>query len=278
MTVWEAIILGIVQGVTEFLPISSSGHLVIVQSWLGIHEGAFTFDAVIHFGSLLAVTVALRQELWLIVRGLFGGQEEEARSGRRLMVLVILGTLPLILVGLTLRDAVDMAFTSVYLSALMLYVTGALLWLAEKSPRSGQVETVSTVRTLGVTWRHSLWMGLFQALAVLPGLSRSGVTIAAGMMSGLGRETAARFSFLLSIPAIAGATILEMRTVLREDLSATISNEVLVVGTVAAGVSSYLAIALLLRFLRRGSLMGFVYYTWALATVVLAITYFGRAG
>jgi undecaprenyl-diphosphatase len=278
MTVWEAIILGIVQGVTEFLPISSSGHLVIVQSWLGIHEGAFTFDAVIHFGSLLAVTVALRQELWLIVRGLFGGQEEEARSGRRLMVLVILGTLPLILVGLTLRDAVDMAFTSVYLSALMLYVTGALLWLAEKSPRSGQVETVSTVRTLGVTWRHSLWMGLFQALAVLPGLSRSGVTIAAGMMSGLGRETAARFSFLLSIPAIAGATILEMRTVLREDLSATISNEVLVVGTVAAGVSSYLAIALLLRFLRRGSLMGFVYYTWALATVVLAITYFGQAG
>jgi undecaprenyl-diphosphatase len=278
MTVWEAIILGIVQGVTEFLPISSSGHLVIVQSWLGIHEGAFTFDAVIHFGSLLAVTVALRQELWLIVRGLFGGQEEEARSGRRLMVLVILGTLPLILVGLTLRDAVDMAFTSVYLSALMLYVTGALLWLAEKSPRSGQVETVSTVRTLGVTWRHSLWMGLFQALAVLPGLSRSGVTIAAGMMSGLGRETAARFSFLLSIPAIAGATILEMRTVLREDLTATISNEVLIVGTVAAGVSSYLAIALLLRFLRRGSLMGFVYYTWALATIVLAITYFGRAG
>ncbi|MDQ3460141.1 MAG: undecaprenyl-diphosphate phosphatase [Deinococcota bacterium] len=276
MTALEALILGLVQGITEFLPISSSGHLVIVQRLMGVHEGAFTFDAVIHLGSLLAVMIALRAELWLMAKSPFGGRTAEARAGRRLMLLVILGTLPLVVVGLTLRDLVDRAFGSVYISAFMLYFTGALLWFAEKNPRSGQVETASKLRTLSVTWRHSLVMGLFQALAVLPGLSRSGVTIAAGMMGGLGREAAARFSFLLSIPAIMGAALLEMRTVLREDLSASLSTEVLVIGTVAAGISSYLAIAILLKFLKQGSLIGFAYYTWILATVVLAISYFSR--
>lgn len=276
MTALEALILGLVQGITEFLPISSSGHLVIVQQWMGVHEGAFTFDAVIHFGSLLAVIVALRAELWLMVKGLFGGNTEEARAGRRLVLLVVLGTLPLVVVGLTLRDVVDRAFTSVYVSAFMLYFTGALLLFAEKAPRSGQVETVSAVRTLSVTWRHSLLVGLAQALAVLPGVSRAGTTIAAGMMVGLSREAAARFSFLLSIPAIMGATTLETRTILREGMPASLSPEVLLIGTVAAGISSYFAIAILLRFLKQGSLMGFVYYTWLVATVVLAITYFGQ--
>lgn len=273
MTALEALILGLVQGVTEFLPISSSGHLVIVQSLMGVHEGAFTFDAVIHFGSLLAVIVALRADLWLMVKGLFGGKAQEAKAGRRLMLLVILATLPLVLVGLTLRDLVDRAFASVYVSAFMLYLTGALLLFAERASRSGQVETVSQVRTLSVTWRHSLIVGLAQTLAVLPGVSRAGTTMAAGMMAGLSREAAARFSFLLSIPAILGASTLELRTILDEGMPAALSPEVLVIGTVAAGVSSYLAIAVLLRFLKQGSLMGFVYYTWLLATVVLAITY-----
>ncbi|MDQ3398053.1 MAG: undecaprenyl-diphosphate phosphatase [Deinococcota bacterium] len=273
MTVWEALILGIVQGVTEFLPISSSGHLVIVQNWMGIGEGAFTFDAVIHFGSLLAVMVALRQELWLMLKGLFGGQRQEAKAGRRLIALVFFGTVPLVVVGLTLRDAVDRTFTSVYVSAFMLYLTGALLWFAERYPRP---EQRAASGTLPVSLKHSLWMGMSQAMAVLPGLSRSGVTIATGMLAGLSRESAARFSFLLSIPAILGASLLELRTVLRAELSPVIGNEALLAGTLAAGISSYLAIAILLRFLKQGSLIGFAYYTWVLATVVLAISYFGQ--
>lgn len=308
MSIFEAVILGLIQGVTEFLPISSSGHLVIVQRFMGIGEGALTFDAVIHFGSLAAVVLALRSELYQMARGVFGGQGEEARAGRRLFVMVVIATLPLVVVGLFFRNLIDRTFSTIHMSIIMLYGTGAVLYLAErtmnraaaspitakKAPQAafavpqGQVTqqvpdepapvnlgamASDTVAVAAEVKRpHILWMGIAQAISVLPGLSRSGATIGVGVMAGLDRERAARFSFLMSIPAIMGATILEMRQVFQVDAPATVRPDVLIVGTLAAAVSSYFAIVILLRFLKRGSLIGFAYYTWGIATVVLLLS------
>ncbi len=271
MSLWEAFILGLVQGITEFLPVSSSGHLVLVQHWLGLKEDLFTFDAVIHGGSLLAVMLVFRQELRQMAVAFGGGTEEEKRLGRKLWLLVGVGTIPLVLVGLTMRHLVEQAFTSVYITAFMLYVTGVLLLIAEKLTREvdGTTPEVAEKVSLG----KALAVGLFQCLAVLPGLSRSGTTIAAGMMAGLDRQMATRFSFLLSVPAIAGATLLELRKVFKGGPTEDVSAMALLVGTAAAAVSSYYSIILLLKFLRHGRFMGFVYYCWFLATVVLIFTY-----
>lgn len=266
MEIWHAIILGIVQGATEFLPVSSSGHLVIVQSWLGISEGALSFDAIIHFGSLMAVIYVFRGELLLMAQGVLGkGEPQQVRLGRRLLGLLFIATVPLVVVGLALRDIIESAFTSAYVAAALLAGTGLLLWIAEK--RQHQAGDSEPRRG------HALWMGLAQAAAVLPGLSRSGTTIAVGMLAGLTREGAARFSFLMSIPALLGATALELRSVFNDpSLQGVLEPGVLVVGIITTAIASYAAIALLLRFLQRGRLIFFAYYTWVLALVTLLVT------
>jgi undecaprenyl-diphosphatase len=262
VTLWEAILLGAVQGVTEFLPVSSSGHLVIMHHLLGVREGALTFDAVIHLGSLAAILWAFRRDLALMARGVLGASGEDGQAGRRLALLVGLATLPLAVLGFLGRGLVEQAFSSLWVTPVMLYATGALLLLAERLARRTPAATE-------LTWRRALGVGLAQVLALLPGLSRSGATIAAGMALGLPRELAARFSFLLAIPALLGASLLELRHAVRE-ASGTGGLE-LVAGTLAAGVTTYWAVVLFLRFVRRGSLAPFAYYTWALATAVLAV-------
>jgi len=261
----EAMILGTVQGITEFLPVSSSAHLVIVQQLMGVSGDVLTFDAIIHFGSLLAVIWVYRGELLLIVRSLFAsGGTEETRQGRRLLLMLIGATLPVVIVGFTLRDAVAEAFSSVYVSCLMLVVTGILLWVADARRGAGGDPDPG--------WRHVWWMGVAQALAVFPGLSRSGVTIGTGVLTGMTKEAAARFSFLMSIPTLAGATLLELETLLSSSGEGAIDPSVVVVGAAAAAVTSYAAINVLLRFLRAGSLRPFAYYTWCLAAAVLVIS------
>lgn len=271
MTLFEAILLGIVQGVTEFLPISSSGHLVIVQQLMGIGEGALTFDAVIHFGSLVAIMWVFRDELGLMMQGLLGKGTEEGRTGRRLILLLIIATLPLVIVGVLARDLVDQAFDSIWVSPIMLYVTGVLLVLAERVPGRDQAGPESLV-----PWQKALYIGVVQVLAVLPGMSRSGITIVAGMTAGLSRDLAARFSFLMAIPALAGATLLELRTALRPEVEQVAGPAALVVGTLAAGISTYYAVILFLRFVKGRSLVPFAYYTWVLATVVLILAFTER--
>lgn len=265
MTLWQAMILGIVQGVTEFLPISSSGHLVIVQEWLGVTHGALSFDAIIHAGSLLAVVYVFRGELLLIAKGILGGNKgKESQEGRRLLGWLVLATLPLVIVGFTLRDVVETAFTSASVAALMLVVTGALLWVAERRQQESRGEKASRL--------HAIWMGLAQAAAVMPGLSRSGSTIGAGMLAGLTREAAARYSFLMSIPALAGALVLELKSLVDEpELQVALDPAVLMVGVLASAVTSYAAIALLLRFLRNGRLIFFAYYAWGFAALTLLL-------
>lgn len=270
MTLLEAAILGFVQGVTEFLPISSSGHLVIVQQFMGIGEGAFTFDAIIHFGSLVAIMLVFKAELALIFKGLALGQDHESKTGRRLLALMGVATLPLVVIGLAARDLVDQAFSTIWITPIMLYLTGLLLFVSERYAHGASGAETQ------VSWRQALGIGLAQVLAVLPGMSRSGITIVAGMVAGLSRELAARFSFLIAIPAISGATILELRQAMAPEVESVAGPGAIIVGTVVSGVATYFAVILFLRFVRRGRLTPFGVYTWVLATAVLALAASGR--
>jgi len=271
MSLWEATVLGLIQGLTEFLPVSSSGHLVIVRHLLGITTEALTFDVFVHFGSLVAVVIFFRRELLQVAAGVLGLRYPGAEEGRRLFWLLVVASVPVAVVGLVLRDAIEQAFSSVLVPAVMLFVTGALLMFADRSagrrPGTGQGTRPEMI--------HALAMGVGQALAVLPGLSRSGTTMSAGILAGLNRHGAARFAFLMSVPAILGATFLEMASLLGEGAAAE-GAAVLLAGTLSAAVSSYMAIALLLRFLQRGRLAPFAYYTWLAGAVVLGLTLLGR--
>lgn len=266
MTFWQAVLLGIVQGLTEFLPVSSSGHLVILQNWLGIAEGTFRFDVVVHLGTLVAVLVALRQDWLPIVRDLLGGRE--GGEGRKRFWHLVVATLPVAVVGLLFKDLIEPLFRSAAAAGLMLLVTGLILWFTDRQvDRSPKARTVADIGTL-----DALWIGCGQALAVLPGLSRSGSTIGTGLLRGLDRESAARFAFLMAIPAIAGATVLELKDLIA---GAAVETIPLVVGFLAALLSGYAAIALFLRFLRAGSLKGFALYTWIVGIVVTLLTLTG---
>lgn len=290
MSMFEAILLGIIQGITEFLPVSSSGHLVLAQHWLGITENALTFDVMVHAGSLLAIVIVLKDELFAMAAGIFGGRSPEARAGRRLFWQLVVATLPLVAVGLLLRDRVDEAFSSALVSIGFLFLTGGFLLYADRKSaaqsrfgvtggRGGSVArgyTSGTGFAGGVAqqtgWSQAIWMGISQAFAVLPGLSRSGVTMGTGLMTGLSRESAARFSFLMSIPAILGATILELQGFLKGEVASVAGTDALVVGAIASAVTTYLAVVLFLRFVRNGRLAPFAYYTWILGAAMLWFT------
>lgn len=252
--------LGLVQGLTEFLPVSSSGHLVLVQHLLGITTPQVLFDVVVHLGTLLAVVVATGPELAAVVRGVLawpralgGGAADGARAREsRLAAWVLVGTVPAALVGLLLADRVEALFGSARVVGGALLVTAAILAAAARAPARS-----ATLWELGAG--RAFLIGLAQAVAVVPGISRSGSTIAAGVLAGVEREAAARFSFLLAVPTIAGAGVL---VALREAAGQLASPGAgpLLVGFVAAAVSGYAAIRLLLATLRRGSLAWFAAY------------------
>lgn len=263
MTWWEAALLGVIQGVTEFLPVSSSGHLVIAQGALGLEKSSITFDVMAHVGSLVAVLVALKGDWLPMVRGALGSGAGAA-EGRRRILLVLVGSVPVAVVGLLFKDMLEPLFASPKAAGTMLLATGAVLWLADRFARAAG--NGAGKRGLeAITLLDALWIGCGQALAVLPGLSRSGTTIAAGLLRGVDRESAARFAFLLSIPAILGAAALEAPAL----LGSSAGLAPMIVGAAAAAVSGYLAIAAFLRFLRGGSLVGFAVYTWVAGLTVL---------
>jgi len=268
MTVLEAIVLGLLQGLTEFLPVSSSGHLVIARHLLGANAEALTFDVFVHFGSLLAVLAFFREELAQMAAGVLGLRRPGADAGKRLFWLLVVASVPVGVVGLLFRDAIERAFASVLVPAVMLFVTGALLMFADREGGLRQNTRPGLV--------HAIAMGIGQACALLPGLSRSGTTMSAGILAGLTRQAAARFAFLMSIPAILGATALEVVSLWRDGARLSDGFEVVLAGTAASAVSSYLAIAFLLRFLQRGRLAPFAVYTWVIGALVLGLTLAGR--
>lgn len=282
MTTFEAALLGIIQGITEFLPVSSSGHLVLAQHWLGLTEHTLTFDVMVHAGSLVAIIFVLKDELLAMLAGIFGGRTVEAQAGRKVFFQLVLATVPLVVVGLLLREWVDVAFASPYVSIGLLFLTGAVLLYADRASAAQGRMRYGSGRGSGTgpglrsaqqpSWAQAMWMGVSQALAVLPGLSRSGITMSTGMVTGLSREGAARFSFLMSIPAILGATILELRGFLKGDVASAAGSNALIIGAITSGIVTYGAVVLFLRFVRNGRLAPFAYYTWLLGAVMLWLT------
>lgn len=254
MDLLKAIVLGIIQGLTEFLPISSSGHLVIGSRILNFQEPGITFEVFLHCGTLFAVILVFREELGKMLRSLIVSPsvrraDAELRHYFNWSIQIIVATIPAVIVGLFLRDSIDRIFDTILITFSMLAVTGIMMLLTRFIPD----------RDATVTWPRALAVGMAQALAILPGISRSGSTIFTGILVGINRETAARFSFIMSIPAILGAVVLKAG-----DLYASPPPfEQLInmgAGTVAALVAGYGAIVLLLRIVRRGKLYWFGYY------------------
>lgn len=272
MTLLQAIILGIVQGLTEFLPISSSAHLVLVPFFLGWtsfpEEQVFLFDVLVQLGTLLAVIVYYWKDLTDIacsfVRGILQ-RKPFAEAESRMGWYIILATIPASLFGLVIKDQVEAAFNSPAVTALFLFLTAFLLLFSE---RIG-----SRIRSLdGFTWKDALWFGCAQALSIFPGVSRSGSTIAGGLVRNFDRPAAARFSFLMSIPVMIAAGLLtSLDMVALPDFTSFLP--VVISGFITAAVVGYLSIRWLLAYLVRHSLNIFALYCLIIAAVTLIVFY-----
>ena len=269
----QAIVMGIVQGLTEFLPVSSSGHLIIVPylaGWTDPFITSLAFSVMLHIGTLGALLVYFRSDwLRLIPAGFATIRDRSFDSDpdRRLAWLIAVATVPALIVGVLLNDVVEQRFREVGLVALMLVVGGAILWLAE---RQGSRRLLA----VDLTFPKALAIGGAQALALVPGISRSGISISAGLFAGLDRESAARFSFLMATPITAAAAVYETYKVVTNDAGMVVQLAPLLAGMAAALVSGLVAIAVLLRLLRTRSTDVFVAYRIILAAVVL-VTWLG---
>ena len=273
MTYWTAIILGLVQGVAEFLPISSSGHLAILQNFLhlGSADEHLLFDVLLHLGTLAAVILAFWRDVSGLVReGLCMVHLKKLRRGqkpdrlkRRTIWFIILGTLPLFAV-IFIKDAVESLYSNTFFIGFALLLTGGLLFAADRMGHGNKNEKNATLGDI-------LLDGLAQALAVTPGLSRSGTTISVGMLRGFDRSFAVRFSFLLSIPAVLGANILTLVDAVQAGINASLLPMYLA-GVAAAFVSGYMALYLLRMMVQRGRFGGFAYYCWGAGLVTLILS------
>ena len=264
MDVFQAIVLGIVQGLTEFLPISSSGHLRIVPAFAGWEDPGAAFTAVIQLGTMAAVLLYFRHDLWNIARGWVRGLRDPARRNdpdSRMGWYLIVGTIPIVVFGFVFADGIENDARNLTLIGITLIALGLLLLLAER--------LADHVRELDdKTWRDALVIGFAQAAALIPGVSRSGATITAALFLGFNRAAAARFSFLLSVPAVVLSGLYQLRDVGGEGAVGFVPTAV---ATVFAFVSGYAAIAFLLRFLVRHTTAVFVAYRVILGIVVLAL-------
>jgi len=267
LSVLEAIVLGIVQGLTEFLPISSTAHLKIVPKLLGWADPGASFSAVIQLGTVAAVLGYFRRDLWSIAKGVFRGlragrplQDSDARLG----VYIAAATAPIVVCGLAFQSAIRTELRSLYvISASLILVGVAMAWADRR-------QALAPLRKREVSFGDAMFVGFAQALALIPGVSRSGSTIAAGLFRGLDRAEAARFSFLLSVPAVTAAGVKEGYELARQGFGGEGALP-LAVGTFFSFVVGYAAIAGLIAFLKRRSVMVFVGYRIALGLFLLAL-------
>lgn len=278
MSVWFAAFLGLVQGVAEFLPISSSGHLSLFQNFFhmeNVEESQMLFDVLLHLGTLVAVIVAywsdvrdVVKELVKIVADLFRGRKADHSldqpAVRRLILMVIVATLPLFLAVL-FDDVVETLYASTLFVGIALACTGCILFISDKIITGRKNERSATML-------DALLVGCMQAVAILPGISRSGSTITAGLLRGFDRKFAVRFSFLLSIPAVLGANLLQVADAVKAGFDTALLPAYLV-GMVVAGVSGYFAIRLVRLLMDKGRFGRFAYYCWAVgaATIVASL-------
>ena len=271
MEIRYAAVLGIIQGLTEFLPVSSSGHLVLFQDLFGLRHPEIFFDVSVHVGTLAAICVFFFKDLKEIATTLLSVSTWSIREDSfwrnlcykpeiRLFGLILVGTVPTAFIGLLFRPVAAKVFSSVQIVGVMLLVTGLLLWLTRKLRRGGRDTTQLTIR-------DALFIGMMQGVALLPGFSRSGATIATGLFRGIDRETAARYSFLLSIPAILGAMVLELDDALASGFPPA---RIVLPGAFMAAVVGYGALRVLIHVVKKGDLHAFAPYCWLLGVAAIA--------
>jgi undecaprenyl-diphosphatase len=276
MDIIQAIIIGIVQGLTEFLPVSSSAHLVFVPYIMGT-ESNLAFDTLLHIGTLVAVVVYFWKDLVNMVESFFSSLLDlprgQFRQGlqedqfKKLAWLVIIGTIPAGLAGVLFKDYFEGLFSNIIAVAIFLIITGFLLYSSEMVSR--KVTQKTSLKKMSI--KSSLLIGVAQACSIAPGISRSGATISTGLFLGLERELAARFSFLLSIPAILGAAFIQIK-----DISSImdINTGAAIAGFIAAVIMGYLAIKIVLKLISERNLLVFAYYCWALGALTLILSYY----
>ena len=261
---WQAVVLAVVQGLTEFLPVSSSGHLILVPRLLGWPDQGLAFDVAVHVGTLLAVLLYFRRDLWPLLRGLLrwlSGDRQDAEG--RLAVNLLLGTIPVGIVGLFLSRWIEANLRSPFVVAFQLAVFGIVLWLVDRFGRRSRGE-------FEVTLPQALLIGLGQALALVPGTSRSGITMTMGLLCGLTRDAAARFAFLLAIPGIGLAGAYEGYKVVTGAVATVPVNEMLI-GAIVSALVGFACIHVFLRFIARIGFAPFMWYRLALAAAVVAL-------
>jgi undecaprenyl-diphosphatase len=267
----QAVVLGAIQGLTEFFPVSSSGHLVIFQQLMGLKEPVLLFDISVHVGTLAAIFCYYFKDILRLAAAFFQVLPwGEPKSGRpvspetlaesRMAWLIVAGSVPTALIGSMLNTVSDVLFSSLALVGLALVVTGAIVLVTRGAPPGSGGESA-------VSLKKALWIGTVQGLAVIPGISRSGSTIAASLFLGIDRDTAARFSFLLSVPAILGALVLEISG--GSGSSGNVSAGVVALGTVTAFVVGYAALSLLVKLVQKGRLYVFAPYCFLLGIIAL---------
>ncbi|MDF2521234.1 MAG: putative undecaprenol kinase [Clostridia bacterium] len=248
----QAIILGIVQGITEFLPISSSGHLVLMQKLFRITEPALAFDTYLHLGTLMAVFAVFKDDIISILKKPF----------QKLTWLLLAGTIPTAIIGLVFKDIFEEMFHSGSTLGFEFVITGAILLLAgiQKNGRKGLKDT---------SYLDAAFIGVMQGAAIMPAISRSGLTISGALFRNLDREFAARFSFLLSIPAILGATMLQVKDMVEIGGNSGISMGAIIAGALAAALSGYISIKFMMNILKKGKMKYFAYYVFVLGFLVI---------
>ena len=263
MGIVEAIVLGVIQGLTEFLPVSSSGHLVLFQKIFGIEEPALLFDIMLHIGTLAAVFAVLWKDILAILKKLY----------QPLTAYLIIATVPTVIIALALKDAIEHLFETARFLGVCFLLTAALLSAAELLSRRAAAGGLKKPGEMN--WLDALVIGVMQAIAIVPGVSRSGATLSGALSRRLDRDFAARFSFLLSIPAILGAAVLQLKDVVKgaaegaSSAAGGIGVAAMIAGTVSAAVVGFFAVRLMLKIVRERSLWGFAIYTGILGALVL---------
>jgi undecaprenyl-diphosphatase len=263
MNIINAIILGIVQGLTEFLPVSSSGHLVLLQKIFGIQESSLFFDTMLHVGTLLAVVTVLWKDIFEILK----------KPIQKLTGFLILATIPAVIAALLFNDAIEEIFNTGILLGVCFLITAALLVTAELLSKRKNSDAQSDENGAKMTWLHALFIGVMQALAIPPGISRSGATISGSLFCKLDRNFAARFSFLMSIPAILGAVVMQTKKLVSHGSTEGVhfGTAAIIAGTITSAVVGFFAVKFMLKIIREKSLFGFAIYTGVLGLVVLIL-------
>jgi undecaprenyl-diphosphatase len=272
MPIYQIVVLGIVQGLTEFLPISSSAHLYLTSWLMGWNTEALDFDIMLHLGTLIAVLIYFSRDWVQIIAHGFGmrmGHDEALNQNPNLLWLLAIGSIPVGIAGLLFEKQADTTLRTPFVMGTMLILVGIVMWMAENSGR--------LVRDLGmVSLTDAVSIGLAQALAVIPGTSRSGITITAGLFRNFDREAAARFSFLLSTPAIAAAAGRALYNIHKQHGLHDLLSTQFVVGVTVSALTGCLVIGWFLHYLHRSTLRPFIYYRIAFGIIVLALAFIRR--